>query len=91
MTNYDPNQKRKKKLTTRLPGEDPYAFVIRTMNEARPHEQAWLYMIRHGDDKQQETMRFLAEAKVAYWTRFAVIFAALSLPISVIAALIARS
>lgn len=82
---YTVTAKRKRKFEQR-DGEDVYAWVSRQISMARPYELTWLYLLRHGDEKQRQAMEFSVAHRAAWWTRFASLTA---LAVSVVAIVVA--
>lgn len=87
---YGVNEKRQKDLLEQREGEDAYQMIARQLAMARPFEVAWLMMIRAGDEKQLRAMEMLQLSRTVFWTRLAVILAAASFPLSVVALIVQR-
>lgn len=81
---YTVSERRKQKFEQRE-GEDNHAFIARQLTMARPHEVAWLFLVR-GDDHQREAMQLAQQARTAWWSRMAVFAVLLSVPVNAIIA-----
>lgn len=77
---------RRRDAFARREGEDSYGWVARQICMARPHEVAWLYMLRN-DDGQREAMQLVQAARTAFWSRLAVFAVLVSVPVNAIIAL----
>lgn len=65
--------------------EDPYVWIARQINTARPLEITALYMLRN-DEVQRRAMELAIQANTLRWTRHAVIASTVT---SVLASLVA--
>lgn len=72
-------------------GDTAQQMLVRHLAQARPFEVAWLFMLRTSEhaESQVKALTLLQQARTVYWSRVAVLMAALSLPIAVVAAVIA--
>lgn len=78
---YTVSAARQASLFDQREGEDPYQMIARQLAMAKPFEVAWLMLLRD-DENQLRAMEMLQLSKSVFWTRIAVVLAALSFPIS---------
>lgn len=70
-------------------GSENLRLVAKSLTQARPFEVACLFMLRD-DETQARAMEMYQLARNTFWTRLAVVMAALSLPTAIVAALIEK-
>ena len=90
---FNIHPERKKMFDRTRPDETVEQMIARQLAMSRPFEVAWLFMLRTSEhaESQVKALTLLQQARTVYWSRIAVLMAALSLPIAVVASVIATS
>jgi hypothetical protein len=73
-------------------GTDAYHDIAIQLAKSRPFEVAWLLLRRadsHSGQQQIQAYQAYLAARSIFWTKLAVFMAALSLPVALVAALVA--